>query len=362
MINAVAQMAIPANTGSHTRRCPWTRTPERDSTTPRNADTKSNPGSRASRAWKNGNTATATGVTRQCTAHAVGRIAQIFERRPPAARVVGPTAAGSADARVCVVELASMTDDNPPVQSRSSSPTLSLERESTIRVVGTISTRIRTAWMRRLSEHALWLPASLMAATALVAVPLQGQSNATDRLPRADAYAWGSERARLQVVEYIDLGCGACRRFHEETYAHLFSEYVETGAVHWTVVPFESGAFRGSGEAARVAVCAAPDATRFLEVLNLVLGAQREWSRAANPRTTVLDVLAEAGFDAPSVRRCLATDASDAVLNEGNRRAAAAAVRATPTFVVGEFVLPGALPLDFFRQYLDLRLAEVGPG
>jgi len=173
-------------------------------------------------------------------------------------------------------------------------------------------------------------------------------------------YSWGSERAQLHVIEFTDFGCGACRTFHAETYAQLFRDYVETGKVRWTFIPFVSGSFHGSDEAAGVAACAAPDAAGLPRVRSLIFQAQREWSRSIDPEAVLGEVLEQAGFDRAELAACLARDEHASALAAGVQAARSAGVRATPSFVVGGFMVPGALPLDLFAQFLDARLAQLG--
>ena len=85
----------------------------------------------------------------------------------------------------------------------------------------------------------------------------------TTRFPAEPFVPDEAFRGRPRFVEEGCVGCGACARFHRDSYDALFREYVETGKVRWTLVPFVSGQFPHSMEAAEagVRVAAEPDET-----------------------------------------------------------------------------------------------------
>lgn len=216
--------------------------------------------------------------------------------------------------------------------------------------------------IRRLAHTAL-----AILAIGFACLPTPGAAQEPGMRPPAAAdpleVVWGSARARLHVVEFLDLGCGACREFHESTFPTLFQEYVESGAVQWTLVPFVSGTFRGSADVTHLLACAVDRSADWLPVVEVLMAGQRTWSRAEDPAAWALEALAAAGFDRGQMETCAAAGALLPRLAENNQQAARLGVRATPTFLVGDFLVPGALPLDVFRDYLDRRLetpAEAG--
>ncbi len=175
------------------------------------------------------------------------------------------------------------------------------------------------------------------------------------------SWAWGSERAIIEVIEFADFGCGYCAQFHEDSYGALFSEYVETGKVRWVFAPFASGRFPGSLEATLFVACAAEQGKALPYLRSIMFDRQRDWSVGA-----VAEVLAgyveELGLDQREYRQCVGGKEMRDRLQENGRRAVAAGVRGTPTFLVQGFPVMGALPLDFFRAHLDRTIERVQRG
>ncbi len=170
------------------------------------------------------------------------------------------------------------------------------------------------------------------------------------------SYTWGSDSAAVVVVEFIDLGCSACATFHRESYATLFREYVSTGKIRWTLVPFVSGQFAGSMEAAEAASCSALQQGGLTLMTAKLLHAQREWMVASDRPTLFGDYADELGLDRGAFEACVRGHGSEPGIRAAGERARELGVRATPTFFMDGFPIPGALPLDFFRELFDKQI------
>ena len=138
-------------------------------------------------------------------------------------------------------------------------------------------------------------------------------------------YNEGTADAPVRVLEFSDFGCGYCRQFHLESYPALFEEYMEEGKVEWKYVPMVSGMFENSLAATRAGECAGASLDLDME-----------------------------GFD-----ECVETGRRDERIRIGSRLFREVGGRGTPTFfVVGYAPIPGAIPLDLFRQVLDTVYVE----
>lgn len=196
---------------------------------------------------------------------------------------------------------------------------------------------------------------ALSALLTSVAAPLGAQS--VDPL----VWAWGSQRAIIEVIEFTDFGCGFCAQFHRESYGTLFTEYVETGKVRWVFVPFESGRFPGSLEATVFAACAAEQGRQMPYLRRLLFERQRQWMNG-EAAAVLTGYAEEMGLDASDYAACTASSAVRDRVRENERRAREAAVRGTPTLLVDGFPLMGALPLDFYRAMFDRTIAGTQRG
>lgn len=171
----------------------------------------------------------------------------------------------------------------------------------------------------------------------------------------------GEASAPVKVVEMSDYGCGYCRKFHEETFPVLLSQFIETGMVEWKFVPYITGMFDNSLAATEAAECTLAQDLEAFEALNGRLwDEQAVWKRGDEPESVVRGWVAELGVDMDAFDSCVADDERVGRIAASTTLARQIGVRGTPTFiVVGYPPLQGALPTETFQQILSAVHAEV---
>ncbi|MDT8340109.1 MAG: thioredoxin domain-containing protein [Longimicrobiales bacterium] len=168
----------------------------------------------------------------------------------------------------------------------------------------------------------------------------------------------GTEGAPVRVLEFSDFGCHYCRQFHIESFPALEAEYMATGKVEWKYVPIVIGLFPNAMEAARAGECAGEQG-RFPEMRDLLFDRQRDWKNSSRPEPVLEALAREVGLDVARYNSCVSEGRRDERILAGTRFSREVGVRGTPTFfVVGYAPIPGAIPLDLFRQVLDTVHAE----
>lgn len=211
-----------------------------------------------------------------------------------------------------------------------------------------------------LSESLLTQPTDDGSSTVIAGDPA-GQDDGGPRVRVAEVgFNRGVEEALVKVVEMSDYGCGYCRQFHEETFPSILAEYIETGMVEWKFVPYITGMFDNSLTATEAAECTYVQDPDAFERLNARLwGDQRDWKGAGDPAPVVRGWVAELGIDMGAFDTCVADDASIPRVAASTTLARQIGVRGTPTFVIlGYPPIQGALPLETFREVLDMVHAE----
>jgi protein-disulfide isomerase len=170
----------------------------------------------------------------------------------------------------------------------------------------------------------------------------------------------GVEEALVKVVEMSDYGCGYCRQFHQETFPAILAEYIETGMVEWKFVPYITGMFDNSLTATEAAECTyAQDPEAFERLNRRLWDDQRDWKGAGDPAPVVRGWVAELGIDMAAFDACVADDTRIPRIAASTTLARQIGVRGTPTFVIlGYPPIQGALPLETFREVLDMVHAE----
>jgi protein-disulfide isomerase len=141
----------------------------------------------------------------------------------------------------------------------------------------------------------------------------------------------GNPQGNVTMVEFFDYNCGF------SNLKFVLKEFPVLG--------------EGSVDAARVAVAARmQDATgkKYIEFHQKLLG-----SRGAADKMRALAVAKEVGFDMPRLERDMGSDEVKKTIEENMKLAEALGVNGTPSYVVGEEVVIGAVGVDALREKIS---------
>jgi protein-disulfide isomerase len=154
----------------------------------------------------------------------------------------------------------------------------------------------------------------------------------------------GSAGARMHVIEFVDLECPYCRRFHESLEAILASD---SGAVVATFVHYPLAMHRFALPAALAAECA-HEQGRFFPFVDRVFRGQdslglKGWSAFAD----------EAGVpDTVALNRCIRHTRSAPRVTQGLNAGSRIGVRGTPTVIINGWKLVGTPALSDLERAL----------
>lgn len=192
-------------------------------------------------------------------------------------------------------------------------------------------------------------------------VPVTSRPQTAGQAPTLDelGFTEGDPAAGVRIIEFSDFGCGYCRRFHDETFPTLREEYIAAGLVEWKFVPMILGIFGPNSEAAALTGECVGAQGPFARIREELFATQSEWKSADDPMPHFASLAREAGVDMAEWGQCMRSrDAAERVAF-GTALSREAGVRGTPTFfIVGYQAIPGAIPLDLFRQVLDTVIAD----
>src|SRR5690606_9830944 len=147
-------------------------------------------------------------------------------------------------------------------------------------------------------------------------------------------------------------GCPFCGMFARGTYPALHEEFVVTGRVRWTYVPFVMGMFPNGAESARAAECAG-EQDSFWAMHDLLYANQNQWKASRDPNRLFNSYAKDLGLNEQRFASCYRENRGAARTAINNRAANALRVRATPSFFVNGRLVEGALPEEQFRQLLN---------
>jgi protein-disulfide isomerase len=162
----------------------------------------------------------------------------------------------------------------------------------------------------------------------------------------------GTSVARNWVAEFLDFGCGYCAKFALETYPALDKEFIAPGKVRWKIVPFVTGQFPNSEDAAVAGECA-EEQGKFQPMHDSLLAARKEWMKSDTPQGVFSRIGKRIGLDAAAAAKCAAGDQARFRVRKQTVIAKRVNIRGTPTFFINGERVEGAVPLPLFRQMMQ---------
>jgi len=155
----------------------------------------------------------------------------------------------------------------------------------------------------------------------------------------------GNPQGNVTMVEFFDYNCGFCKRALSDMLDLIKSDSNLKFVLKEFPVLGE-----GSVEAARVAVAARMQDTsgkKYLEFHQKLLG-----GRGAADKMRALAVAKEVGFDMARIEKDMGSDEVKKTIEENMKLADALGVNGTPSYVVGEEVVVGAVGIEALREKL----------
>jgi protein-disulfide isomerase len=153
----------------------------------------------------------------------------------------------------------------------------------------------------------------------------------------------GNPQGNVTLVEFFDYNCGYCKR----ALSDMLDLIKTDNNIRFVLKEFPVLG-EGSVEAARVAVAARMQDTsgkKYIEFHQKLLG-----GRGAADKARALSVAKEVGFDMARIEKDMGSDEVKRTIDENLKLADAIGVNGTPSYVVGDEVVIGAVGLDTLRE------------
>jgi protein-disulfide isomerase len=152
----------------------------------------------------------------------------------------------------------------------------------------------------------------------------------------------GNPQGKVTMVEFFDYNCAFCKRAMAD-----MLDLLKTDSDLKFVLKEFPVLGPGSVEAAHVAVAARmqdPSGKKYMEFHQRLLG-----SRGPADKMRALAIAKDVGFDVSRIEKDMNSDEVKATIEESLKLADALGVSGTPTYVVGDEVVVGAVGLDELR-------------
>lgn len=169
----------------------------------------------------------------------------------------------------------------------------------------------------------------------------------------------GNANAPVTMIEYASLTCPHCARFHQDHFAKIKAEFIDTGKVRFIFrpFPFDQVALGGS-----VLAYCLPETT-FYGFLGSVFAFQETWAKAADPLAELRKMAKLAGLTDEKIAAC---ENKDSALPAHILKARMSAekdygISSTPSFVINGEVVQGARDYTVFQNAINNALAQAKP-
>ncbi len=178
-------------------------------------------------------------------------------------------------------------------------------------------------------------------------------------LPAAAGHLLGNANAPVQVVEYADFECPQCGVFGTVTEPDVRERLVNTGTISYRFFDFPLDMHRNTVPAHLAAACA-EEQGKFWPMHDRLMAGQGEWNGEATsrPKGVFVGYAKELGLDQAKFESCFDTQKFAPQVESNRQEAIRQNINSTPTFVIGKRVIPGNIPYDNFKAYVDSALAE----
>lgn len=175
------------------------------------------------------------------------------------------------------------------------------------------------------------------------------------------AYATGSNRASVVIVEFSDYQCPFCKKHHANAYVELKKNYIETGKVKYAVMDFPLS-FHSQAKSAAVAARCAGKQGKFWDMQHALFESKKPFGDELYREMASLFKLDAADFNA-----CLQ---SKSIVDQVNRQmeyGSQLGVQGTPAFFIGKLkggkvinprLVSGAQSYNSFSRIIDALLID----
>lgn len=170
--------------------------------------------------------------------------------------------------------------------------------------------------------------------------------------PAYEGYALGSDSAPVTIVEYADFQCPACATFAILTADEVRRRLVNTGRVRWLFRDFPLPIHDKAPLAHHAAACAAEQG-RFWEMHDQLFFNQGRWAGDRQAGRRFQEFARAIGLDAAAYERCMTEERYAARIAATREAGAGLGVSSTPTFIVGDQMVSGALGFEALVRLVE---------
>jgi protein-disulfide isomerase len=177
---------------------------------------------------------------------------------------------------------------------------------------------------------------------------------------KAEGYLLGSPTAPVEVIEFADFECPGCGQFSTVTEPDVRTNLVNTGKIRIRYIDYPLPMHRNTWDASLAAACA-NEQGKFWEMHDALYSNQDRWNgeTTSKPRPIIAEFAKGLGLDMAKYGACMDNETQRAKVQSHLLEAQRRNVTQTPTFIFGDQMVPGALPYDSFKKFVDDAMAKL---
>ncbi|WP_353268864.1 DsbA family protein [Gemmatimonas sp.] len=166
----------------------------------------------------------------------------------------------------------------------------------------------------------------------------------------------GPESA-MWVVMISDFQCPYCKQWHDSSMAQLTRDYITPGKIRFAYLhlPLESIHPHARAEA-QASLCAGVQG-KFWEYADALFANYNTVKTMSDVSPLLSRLAKDLTLDVKSFDRCRVSAPIASLVSNDIAQASQAGVESTPSFIVGSFLVKGAMPYKDFRKAIDTALA-----
>lgn len=170
-------------------------------------------------------------------------------------------------------------------------------------------------------------------------------------------YLLGKADAPVQVIEFADFECPACAQFATLAEPDVKKRLIEPGIISYRFYDYPLGIHRNTWQASNAAACA-DEQGKFWEMHDMLFDQQDRWNGAATsrPKSRFQEYAKALGLNVDQWEACYDAQKFQARIKANEQFAVKRGASQTPTFVIGNKMIGGAIGYDRFKALVDSAL------
>jgi protein-disulfide isomerase len=177
-------------------------------------------------------------------------------------------------------------------------------------------------------------------------------------------YLLGKPDAPVQVIEFADFECPACAQFATLSEPDVRKRLVEPGLISYRFYDYPLAMHKNTWHASNAAACA-DEQGKFWEMHDQLFNEQDRWNGQATsrPKSQFQGYAKAIGLNVDKWEQCYDARKYEPRIKANEQMAIKRGASQTPTFVIGNQMVGGAISYDRFKAMVDsaLVLAKNAP-